>query len=444
MNASHVTIVADLGYGDAGKGSIIDFLARQDSEPPVVVRFNGGPQAAHNVVTPDGRHHTFSQFGSASFLPDARTHLSRFMLVNPLRIAHETDELTALGVAQPQRGLSIDRRALLISPYHEAANRLRELARGSGRHGSCGHGIGETMADWLDHPAEALTAADLAESIAATAKLELARRRKLTQIEDLVPLLEAMPEAARDLATLRDSELSAAVAGFYVHFASHVQVVSEDYLPRLLATTPHTLFEGAQGVLLDEWRGFHPYTTWSTTTFHNANSLLEEANYDGQVTRMGLLRAYSTRHGAGPFVTEDPTLTELVPDPHNLTNDWQQGFRVGHFDLVAARYAVQVSEGVDSLAITCLDRPVARLTATGYRHRGEVIRQLVPGPFTDLDYQAAMTDRLLQSTPIYTQAPEDQGGYLDFLEDALGLPIAIASNGPTADHKRYRLAEAKR
>jgi len=444
MSTSHATIVADLSFGDAGKGTIIDFLARQDTTPPVVVRFNGGPQAAHNVVTPTGRHHTFSQFGSASFLPDSRTHLSRFMLVNPLRLAREADELTSLGVPRPEHGLTVDRRALLISPYHEAANRLRELARGSGRHGSCGHGIGETMADWLESPDEALTAGDLADTAVATVKLEQARNRKLAQLNGFLPGLQKVPAAARDLATLQDNRLSAVVADFYTHFNLHIQVVGEDYLPHLLETTPHVLFEGAQGVLLDEWRGFHPYTTWSTTTFRNANTLLEEAGFSGQVTRLGLLRAYSTRHGAGPFVTEDPVLTELVPDAHNQTNDWQREFRVGHFDLVAARYAIQVSEGADSLAVTCLDRPVQRLVATSYRHRGNVIEQLAPGPFQDLDYQAAMTETLITATPAYLEAPPDQAGYLDYLENHLDLPITVTSHGPTADHKCYRLAIAKR
>ena len=444
MTARHVTIVADLGFGDAGKGSIIDYLARLDSHPPFVVRFNGGPQAAHNVVTPTGRHHTFSQFGSASLIPGARTHLSRFMLINPLRLAAESDQLAAHGVIRPQAQVTIDARALVISPYQEAANRLRELARGQGRHGSCGHGVGETMADWLDAPDDSLTAADLANTATAIEKLELSRARKAHQLTQLMPVIETLSEASRDLATLRDDELSEAVAEFYAHFVWHIEVVGDDYLPQILATTPHVLFEGAQGMLLDEWRGFHPYTTWSTTTFANANTLLTEAAYDSTVTRLGLLRAYSTRHGAGPFVTEDPVLTELVPDPHNQTNDWQREFRVGNFDLVAARYAAEVSGGIDSLAVTCLDRPVPRLVATSYNQQGIIVDRLVPGPFMDLDYQAELTNMLASSTPIYEQAPASEAEYLEYLEDRLALPITVTSSGPTAAHKHYRLAPAKR
>ena len=84
-------------------------------------------------------------------------------------------------------------------------------------------------------------------------------------------------------------------------------------------------------MLLDEWRGFHPYTTWSTTTFANAEALLAEAGETA--VRLGAVRCYLTRHGPGPFVTEDPTLE--LPEPHNGTGTWQGAFRAGHPDAVA-------------------------------------------------------------------------------------------------------------
>src|SRR5215831_1774195 len=147
----HAIIVVDLGYGDAGKGGIVDWLchraARVAAGGPVhtVVRFNGGAQAAHNVVTPDGRHHTFAQFGSGTFTPGVRTHLSRFMLVDPLALAAEAGHLASAGIPDPLGGLTVDRAALLTTPYHRAANRAREVARvAAARHGSCGMGIGET------------------------------------------------------------------------------------------------------------------------------------------------------------------------------------------------------------------------------------------------------------------------------------------------------------
>src|SRR5579864_7866772 len=96
---SKVFLVQGLGYGDEGKGSIVDYLVRQE-KAPLVVRFNGGAQAAHNVVTDDGRHHTFTQFGSGTFA-GARTFLSRFMIVNPFTLLTEAKALEQKGVANP-------------------------------------------------------------------------------------------------------------------------------------------------------------------------------------------------------------------------------------------------------------------------------------------------------------------------------------------------------
>ena len=95
-------------------------------------------------MTADGRHHTFAQFGSGTFTPGVRTHLSRFVLVDPLALAAEAAHLARIGVPDALDRLTVDRDALLVTPYHQAANRARELARGEDRHGSCGMGIGET------------------------------------------------------------------------------------------------------------------------------------------------------------------------------------------------------------------------------------------------------------------------------------------------------------
>jgi len=165
---SHV-IVVDLGYGDAGKGTVVDWLcsprgglARGGEAVRTVVRFNGGAQAGHNVVTADGRQHTFAQFGSGTFTSGVRTHLSRFMLVDPLALAAEAGHLAALGVPDALARLTVDRDALLTTPYHRAANQVRELARGLDRHGSCGMGIGETARYALSYPDDAPRAGDCA------------------------------------------------------------------------------------------------------------------------------------------------------------------------------------------------------------------------------------------------------------------------------------------
>src|SRR3954462_6632482 len=166
----HAILVIDLAFGDCGKGTVVDFLTRHHAAH-TVVRFNGGPQAGHNVVTPDGRHHTFSQFGSATFLPGVRTVLSHFMLIEPYALLNEAAHLRSLGVSDALDRLMIHERCPVITPAHQAANRLRELARGQDAHGTCGLGIGQTMQDLLARPESLIYAADLKDRVVAAQRL---------------------------------------------------------------------------------------------------------------------------------------------------------------------------------------------------------------------------------------------------------------------------------
>ena len=109
---NHVFLTVDLGFGDAGKGAVVDLLARR-YEAHTVVRYSGGAQAGHRVVAPDGREHVFSQFGSGA-LAGAATHLSRFMLIEPLAMLEEARHLRALGAGEPFERASVDARALVM------------------------------------------------------------------------------------------------------------------------------------------------------------------------------------------------------------------------------------------------------------------------------------------------------------------------------------------
>jgi adenylosuccinate synthase len=181
-------------------------------------------------------------------------------------------------------------------------------------------------------------------------------------------------------------------------------------------------------VLLDEWRGWHPYTTWSTTTFDNALALAGSH----EVMRLGVVRTYTTRHGAGPLVTEAPL---PLPEPHNGTGEFQGAFRVGHFDAVAHRYAVEVCGGVDALAVTHLDRvtPDMRI-CTAYAVGDGTLDRIVPGERGDLTHQSALTAMLATATPSTLHQPEDWSSAIGGL---LGAPVAITSYGPTWQDKRF-------
>ncbi|UGQ13288.1 adenylosuccinate synthetase [Yinghuangia sp. ASG 101] len=411
----HVAVV-DLGYGDAGKGTVVAHLcdrAYRSAGRPVraVVRFNGGAQAAHNVVADDGRHHTFAQFGAGTFTPGVATHLSRFMLVDPLALAAEADHLAAVGVPDALDRLTVDGDALLTTPYHAAANRARERARGSARHGSCGMGVGETAAFALAHP-------DLAPR-ASDARRPRVLRRKLA--------------AVRDALTADVGDLGApgvdAVADVFAAFASAVRVVDGAHLHALVREGPVVL-EGAQGVLLDEWHGFHPYTTWSTTTFANADALLAEAGAE-PAARLGVVRTYTPRHGPGPLVSEDAHLAAALPDAHNGTGEWQGAFRAGHFDAVAHRYAVEVCGGVDAVALTHTDAPgrFPLRVCRAYEVDGERTTALPADTPGDLDARARLTGRLLRAASELGPVV-DSAAWPETVAQALGAAVTLLSSGP--------------
>lgn len=392
----HIAVV-DLGYGDAGKGTVVDALCAS-AAPRAVLRFNGGAQAAHNVVTPDGRHHTFAQFGSGTF-QGVPTHLSRFMVVDPLALAAE-----AAALGNPYHLLTVDEDALLATPWHRAANQVRERRRGRARHGSCGMGVGQTM-EYAQRHADAPRVGDVRSPHLARI---LARVRD--NMTDAVGELDAPPV---------DDVVDACRA-----FAGTVSIVDSGFTARLLAEGP-CVFEGAQGVLLDEWRGWHPYTTWSTTTFDNVLALTTD------VRRLGVVRTYTTRHGAGPFVTEAPLDR---PERHNGAGEWQGSFRVGHFDAVAHRYAVEVAGGVDELAVTHLDAvtPDMRI-CTAYEVDGHRWDRIVPGPYRDLGYQSALTALLDRARPATLIQPADWSAEIS---TQLGAPVTLESHGPTTADKR--------
>lgn len=438
-------IITDLSYGDAGKGTTIDFLARQ-VKSSVIVRYNGGPQAAHNVITPDGRHHTFAQFGSGSFVPNVVTHLSEDMLVNPFNMQAEAEHLVSLGVNDIWNRITIDSRAKVITPWHVAVNRLRENSRGGSRHGSCALGVGETVWDSIKRSDLALYTDDLKYNNLPI-KLEAIRKYKLKQaIEEFGNINES-----DEWKILTDTSQVSLIANYYLQWSDRVRVVKPGYLVYLADVYDQILFEGAQGVLLDEDYGFHPYTTWSHATPENALRQLADIRYNFPIEKLGLVRAYTTRHGPGPFVTEDSGLEDVLREYHNGKDQWQGAFRYGHFDAVAHRYAIKACGQIDKLVITGLDRAQElavwkiandysddNLKERFFDMANGLVNDIKLGPRGDLDYQQKLGEQLMMARPVYSEY--NNVAALDIakiIQDSLNIPIGIASYGPTANEKKF-------
>ncbi|NVJ20444.1 adenylosuccinate synthetase [Myxococcus sp. AM011] len=453
--AAHV--VVDLGFGDAGKGTLTDWLVRRH-DARLVVRFNGGAQAGHNVVTDEGRHHTFSQLGAGTFVPGVATHLAHSTVFHPLALHVEAQYLADSGVPDGLSRVTVSERARVITPFHQAVGRLRELSRGANRHGTCGVGVGETVRDALAHPEATVLAGDMCQPAVLLRKARAAQERLRAEVADWRHSALGHPDAMQELALLEDSDIPSRWVEAVRVIHPEQRVVGDDWLGARLREG-HTVFEGAQGVLLDEWRGFHPHTTWSTCTFEPALTLLREQGFDGDVHRLGVLRAYATRHGEGPFPTEEPSLAPAVPEPHNTAEGWQGGFRVGAFDAVLGRYALQVCGGVDSLAVTHVDRLTPHWSVCSAYHappgtpedealvlRDEAgrVTALRPGAAQDLAWQARLARALARCAPERTTLSLGDTSdtrtqrFVTWVEANLGVRVSVTSHGPRARDKRPR------
>lgn len=421
-------IVIGLGFGDEGKGATVDALCAGGGAS-AVVRFNGGAQAAHNVIA-DGVQHTFAQFGSGT-LSGTPTYLADRMLVEPIALAAEADELERKGVRDPLSLITVHPDALLTTPAHVAANRTREDLRGLRRHGSCGLGIGETT--WYELAWQAgAQAGQLVQNLhspGAAGESPL-RVRDCLDPTVLRRKLDALHRFYQPLSSLGQHAVPAVgdLVTMYREFAGAVRIDGDEQLARL-AGTGRLIFEGAQGVLLDEWRGFHPYTTWSTTTPGNAQSLLRRI---GQPTGylLGVVRSYQTRHGAGPMPSEFTEPTWLPPERHNGSGKYQGDWRVGHLDPVALRYAIEACQGVDGLAVTHLDVRGSGQFVEEYRYRGHRVRRLPLGAVRDLRHQRRLTTLLRSSTTILGDLPGRPDELADRIQLLLGVRVVHTADGP--------------
>ncbi len=347
MNAH---VVVGLCWGDEGKGTIVDSLVRETGAVGVV-RFNGGPQAAHHVVV-DGHVHCFAQFGAGTFA-GAQTFLASPCASDLLALAREASVLEAAGVSDPLARVTIAPEVVLVTPWHKLLNRLSEVLRGDARHGSCGMGVGQALLDAEKPAMPTLRMAQTQDHSALRRALRHLWLVKVDQAEQAAAGHDGDDVTAL-IDDLRDPTRVDALASEYAEIAGQLQI--RDALPDLLREG-HVIFEGAQGVLLDRVQGDFPFVTPSYVTPDRALALLTQAAPHATARVLGVTRTYATRHGPGPFPTEDGALASVWPELHNGRNPWQGPMRLGHVHLPSLKRSLAACAGhVDALAITCADR----------------------------------------------------------------------------------------
>ena len=378
------------GMGDEGKGLMTDHLSAARSVA-TVVRTNGGAQAGHTVQTPDGRRHVFRHFGSGT-LAGASTHLSQFFVSHPLFFIREHRALRELGAA-PR--VTVDPRGIITLPYDMMINQAVERRRGGARHGSCGMGFGEAIERSLAEELR-VTVGDLVRGGSyLRAKLDAVRLEwapaRMTALG-----FEGLPDTE---ATLFASEpLADRFVADCAEFWDRVVPLPDSGL------VGRVLFEGAQGLLLDQDSSFFPHVTRSHTGLRNMLAVAEEAGYD-HIDAVYMTRAYATRHGAGPLghagaVT--PWLT--MRDPTNVTNDWQGSIRTAPLDVDLISDAVR------------RDLSLARSVSVSAAWGVSCLDQVGPD-------MAVVLDRSLVAVP--------RSGLGDVLYSRSGISVGKTSHGPT-------------
>jgi len=282
-------------------------------------------------------------------------------------------------------------------------------------------GVGETMRDALAHADDALQMGAI-HGTGASGKLARIRARLLQSLP---------PDVARDTDWSMLEDQGLAQRWLDAVRALPLRLVPDDEVAH--AHRDQTIvFEGAQGILLDEHHGFHPHTTWSTCTARHALRWLRDSPH--RVERVGVLRSTLTRHGAGPLPSESEELSARLPEPHNSSAGWQGAFRVGWFDPILLRYAMAANGGVDWLALTHVDRRQARFVE-GYGFELGLLTAPEGSP-ERLAAQTALTRTLALAAP--TLAPIPDGDFVNWIERTLGAAVGVSSHGPMHVDKRWR------
>lgn len=406
-------------WGDEGKGKIIDYLAQRAD---VVARFQGGDNAGHTVVV-EGKQYVFHLIPSGIVLPGKTCIIGHGVVVNPFSLMEEKASLEKSG-CQIEGRLWVSDRAHLILPYHKTVDALREAGLGSKKIGTTGRGVGPAYGDKVARigirMGDLLNVDYLAERLRQNAAIKNKELQQLgaDSLIDPDKLLEELRPCIREISPLIKDTI--------------------ELLHGELRKGKTVLWEGAQGALLDVDLGTYPYVTSSNTAVGGALTGTGVGPRHIQSV-VAVVKAYATRVGGGPFPTqcaeeEDRIIREKG---HEYGATTGRPRRCGWFDVVAARYSVQVS-GVDHLAITkldVLDDIESIRICEQYKLNGRLSSQF-PSDIRSVESCEPVYTEIkgwCQKTigvTRYEDLPTRAKSYLETIEKVVGVPISLVSTGP--------------
>lgn len=413
-------VVIGTQWGDEGKGKIVDYLAEQAD---VVVRYQGGNNAGHTVVVGD-KEFKLQLLPSGILYKGKTCILGNGVVVDPAVVLREMKGMQEKGI--DTASLRISNRAHVIMPYHRRLDEVQEIARGAHKIGTTKNGIGPCYMD--KNSRCGIRMVDLLDEEAFSEKLRLNLEEKNRLFKNVYGV------DGFDYETVRKEYL-----GYAEKLRAHV-VDTSALLHGKLKAGKRVLFEGAQATMLDLDHGTYPYVTSSNPA---GGACVGAGVGPSQISMVvGVVKAYTTRVGEGPFPTEllDDVGEYIRKTGHEYGTVTGRARRCGWLDACVVRYAGYVG-GLDYIAITRLDildnLPTLRL-CVGYKYKGELLDEFpaslkvlaeVDPVYEELPGWQTATSHIRK----YQDLPENARRYIERLSEASGIKVGIVSVGPGRD-----------
>jgi adenylosuccinate synthase len=421
-------VVIGTQWGDEGKGKIVDWLTDHSQG---VVRFQGGHNAGHTLVI-NGEKTVLHLIPSGILREHVMCYIGNGVVLSPAALLKEMDQLAAAGIKVYER-LRISEACPLILPYHEALDKAREIAKGAGKIGTTGRGIGPAYEDKVARRAIRLQDLFFRERFAA----------KLGEVLDFhnFVLKNYFNAPTVDFQKTLDDALA---------LAERIKPLVMD-VPRALYEAnkagQNLLFEGAQGTLLDIDHGTYPFVTSSNCI---SGAACAGAGVGPQTLHyvLGITKAYTTRVGSGPFPTElydaiekqDPVGKHLADKGHEFGSTTGRARRCGWFDAAALKRSIQIN-GVSGLCVTKLDVMDGMETVrigVGYKINGQYSDILPVGAESLVGCEPVYEDMPGWSGSTvgvknYDDLPLQARNYLQRIAQICEVPVDMVSTGPDRD-----------